>query len=381
MLNKRIHLSVPHMGGTELTYVQSAFTKNWLSTVGENIDLLESYVSKLYHTHCVALSSGTSALHLALKCLNVTEGDEVLLPSLTFVGGVNPVLYEKATPIFVDSERESWNLDPNLLEEFLSKRSKINKIPKVLCVVHLFGQSAQMDEIKSICDNYNIKIIEDAAESVGTRYKNQQTGTIGDIGIFSFNGNKIITSTSGGMLLTNNKQYVQKVKNWSTQARDSDPEKINNYIHSEIGYNYRLSNVLAGIARGQFEILDTRISQRQAVFKRYSDSLSKLPGIYPQKSVHWSNHTRWLSCFIIDPKQFGMKTVDLIRLLDGFNIESRPVWKPMHTQPLYSHHLCLGGDISDYLNKNAICLPSSSNLSWDDQDYIISKIKEAHYLN
>lgn len=372
---KRIWLSLPHMGGDELQYVRDAFESNWLSTVGPNLTALETAFSELTGLPSVAVSSGTAALHLGLKLLGVGPGDEVVTPTLTFAASCNPILYEKATPVFMDCERHSWNLDPNLLEDFLKKRAIRNRLPRAVTVVHLFGQSADLDAILSLCRRYEIPLLEDAAESLGGLYRGRQTGTFGDVGIFSFNGNKIITSTSGGMLVSGREDFADRARFWSTQARDPDP--LNNYVHSQLGYNYRMSNVLAGIALGQLRVLEERVGQRRNVAFRYEAAFSELPGIELMPQAPWGRHTNWLSCFLLDSESFGMSQPDLINFLAGANVESRPVWKPMHTQPLYRDCECVGGAVAEELNRQGICLPSSSCLSEEDQQFVIDRVVEA----
>lgn len=364
------------MGGSERAYVSEAFDSNWLSTVGPNLTELEAAFKRLTGLHSVALSSGTAALHLGLKLLDVKAGDEVVTPTLTFAASCNPILYERAVPVFVDSERDSWNLDPNLLETFLKKRAGENRLPKAVTVVHLFGQSADLHPILEVCRKYDLPVLEDAAESLGGLYKGRQTGTMGDVGIFSFNGNKIITSTSGGMLVAARADLADKARFWSTQARDPDP--LNNYVHSQLGYNYRMSNVLAGIARGQLEVLDDRVRQRRAVAFRYRDAFADLPGIQLMPQASWAHHTNWLSCFLLDPGRFGMSQAELIQFLEAANIEARPVWKPMHTQPLYQGYECVGGEVAEDLNRRGICLPSSSSLSEEEQQFVIDRVRAAH---
>ena len=370
----RILLSVPHMGGNELKYVQQAFDSNWLSTVGPNLTALEQEFSSLAGLPSVALASGTAGIHLGLKLLGVKAGDEVVTPTLTFAASCNPILYEHAVPVFIDSDRSSWNLDPQLLSEFLKKRASVNKMPKAVTVVHVFGQSADMDPILSICGFYEIPVLEDAAEVLGSSYKGKVPGTMGDVGVYSFNGNKIITSTGGGMLVAQRKELVDKARYWSTQARDPGV----NYLHSEVGYNYRMSNVLAGIARGQLEVLPQRVQQRRAVAFRYRDAFADMLGIELMPQASYGLHTNWLSCFLIDRAQFGMSQAELIKYLDAANIESRPVWKPMHTQKLYENYECIGGAVAEDLNDRGICLPSSSSLTVEDQQFVIDRIRDAH---
>jgi pyridoxal phosphate-dependent aminotransferase EpsN len=373
---KLIYLSVPHMSGRELPYVMEAFNTNWLTCIGKNIDEAEALVTRRLGGHAVAMTSGTAAIHLALKVLGVRAGDEVVCSTLTFAGSCNPILYEGATPVFMDSDYVSWNIDPELLAEFLKKRARVNKLPKAVIVVHLFGQSADLDPILETCRHYGVAVIEDAAEALGTLYKGKPVGTIADAGVLSFNGNKIITCTGGGMFVSRNKEHANKVRYWSTQARDPGV----NYLHSEVGYNYRMSNVLAGILRGQLETLDERVEQRRAVAFRYRDGFADLPGLTLMPQADYGLHTNWLSCFMVDASKFGMTQPQLIEFLKHANVESRPVWKPMHTQKLYEAAECVGGKVAEDINARGICLPSSSSLSREDQDFIMGLVREAHSL-
>lgn len=388
----RILLSVPHMGGTEIRYVQEAFETNWLSTVGPNLTELEKTFQSLVGNPSVALSSGTSGLHLALRASGVRPGDEVVAQSLTFVASTNPILQEHARPILIDSDRATWNIDPNLLSDFLSRRARENRLPKAVMAVHLFGQPAAIDDLLSICARYSVTLIEDAAESLGSRYRGQHPGTLGHVGVFSFNGNKMITGTTGGMLVTRDATLAARVRHWSAQARDPDPSGINNYIHTESGYNYRMSNVIAGIVRGQLEVLPQRVLQRRAVFERYRSALADVPGLEPQPDPPGATagpsdvgipenatyHSRWLSCFLVDPLRFGRSAVELIRWLDAANIESRPVWRPMHIQPLFRGVETVGGQVAEDLNLRGICLPSSSSMTLEEQQFVIDTIRRAH---
>jgi pyridoxal phosphate-dependent aminotransferase EpsN len=374
---KRILLSVPHMGGTEIKYVLSAFESNWLSTVGPNLSNLEKRFSELVGLPSVALANGTAGIHLGLKLLGIKQGDEVVTPTLTFAASCNPLLYEKAAPVFIDSERASWNLDPQLLADFLRKRAKKNKLPKAVTVVHLFGQPADMDSIMEICNQYELPVLEDAAECLGARYKDKHPGTIAHVGVYSFNGNKIITGTTGGMLVAQRQDWVDKARYWSTQARDPDPLGVNNYMHSEVGYNYRMSNVVAGIVLGQLEVLEFRVKQRRAIFERYKQAFADLPGIEPMPELKDTLPTHWLSCFLIDERRFGLSATELIKYLDTANVETRPVWKPMHTQKLYQGYECIGGAVAEELNKRGICLPSSSSMTEDEQEFVIHCVRSA----
>ena len=373
---KWIYLSVPHMSGREVPYVMEAFNTNWLTSIGKNIDEAEALVHQRLGGHAVAVTSGTAAIHLALRVFGVKAGDEVACSTLTFAGSCNPILYEHATPVFIDSDFVSWNIDPNLVAEFLKKRARVNKLPKALIVVHLFGQSADLDPILETCAKYEVKVIEDAAEALGTTYKTRPVGTIADAGVLSFNGNKIITCSGGGMFVTTRNEDADKVRFWSTQARDPGM----NYLHSEVGYNYRMSNVLAGILRGQLEVLDERVNQRRALAFRYRDALKDIPGFELMPQADYGVHTNWLTCFLIDTKKFGLTQVQLIDFLKHANIESRPIWKPMHTQKLYEKTECIGGAVAEDINARGICLPSSSSLSPEDQQFIIDRIREAHTL-
>jgi pyridoxal phosphate-dependent aminotransferase EpsN len=368
---RRIFLSVPHLGGSEERYVREAIATNWLSTVGPNIDAFEAEFGRRFGSPAVAVGSGTAALHLGLRLLGVGAGDEVLSPTLTFVASVNPIVYLGGTPVFLDSERSSWNLDPNHLEHALRHRARVNRPPKAVIVVHLFGQSADLDLIMPLCDRYGVPVLEDAAEALGTLYKDRPVGTIAPVGAFSFNGNKIITTTGGGMLVAHDPEWVRKARFWSAQARDPGLA----YEHSELGYNYRMSNVLAGIGRGQLEVLDDRIARRRAIAFRYRDAFADLPGIELMPQAGYGLHTNWLSCFLIDEESFGATRDELIATLDRANIESRPVWKPMHLQPLYRGAECFGGAVAEDLFARGICLPSSSSLTTADQNRVVAVVR------
>jgi len=362
------------MSGREEEYVAEAFRSNWLSTAGPNLAALEEEFSARIGLPCAALSSGTAGIHLGVRLMNIHPGDEVIVSTLTFVATCNPVLYEHGVPVFMDSDYSSWNLDPQRLADFLQQRAAVNRIPKAIIVVHLFGQSADMDPILGLCREYGVRVIEDSAEALGALYRGKSVGTMGDVGIFSFNGNKIITCSGGGMLVSPDEEMVARARFWSTQARDPGL----NYLHSECGHNYRLSNVLAGIARGQLEVLDERVAQRRAIAARYQQGLSDLRGFGFMPQAPYGLHTNWLSCCLIDPKQFGTDQMGLLRALDEANIEARPVWKPLHTQKLYQKYQCIGGAVAEDLNERGICLPSSSSLSLEDQEFIIDVIRRKH---
>jgi len=369
----RILLSVPHMGGREQAYIQQAFTTNWVSTVGPNVVAFEKAFSRLVGVPAVALSSGTAGLHLALRLAGIGSGTEVFCSTLTFVASANAIVYQCGVPVFLDSDPATWNLDPHVLACALRKRAAVNRLPKALVVVHLFGQSADMDPILRICREYGVTVIEDAAEAVGTLYKGKPAGTLGDVGVYSFNGNKIITTAGGGMLVSRNPDWIEKTIRWSQQARDD----ARWYEHSELGYNYRMSNVLAGIGRGQLEVLNVRVQQRRAIAFRYRDAFSGLSGISLMPQACYGLHTNWLSCFLIDEQKFGCSRDELMGILDSANIESRPLWKPMHLQPLYADCDYYGGDVAEDLFRRGICLPSSSSLSETEQLYVINTVRKA----
>ncbi|WP_242343906.1 aminotransferase class I/II-fold pyridoxal phosphate-dependent enzyme [Anaeromyxobacter terrae] len=367
----RVYLSVPHMGGNEERYVREAFASNWLSTVGPNLDAFERAFAERLGRPAVALASGTAAMHLGLRLLGVGPGDEVLVSDLTFVASVNPIRYLGAEPVFVDSDEDTWMMSPALLAEALEDRAGRGRRPRAVIVVHLYGQSADMDPILDVCRRHDVPVLEDAAEALGTLYKGKPVGALGEVGVFSFNGNKIITTTGGGVLVAQRQDWVEKARFWSTQARDPGPA----YHHTEMGYNYRMSNVLAGIGRGQLEVLDERVRQRRAVAFRYRDAFADLPGITLMPQAPYGLHTNWLSCFLVDPDRFGATRDDVLRALEARDIEARPLWKPMHLQPLYAGCARQGGEVAERLYERGMCLPSSSSLSPDVQDVVIETIR------
>ena len=369
---KRILLSVPHMSGTEREYVREAFDSNWLSTVGPHIGAFEEEFELRLGLPSVALASGTAAIHLGLRLLGVGPGDQVFCSTLTFAATANPVRYLGADPVFVDSEYETWNMDPVLLSRALRERARRNRLPKAVIVVHVFGQCAEMNSILDICNRYEVPVLEDAAEALGATYRDWAAGTMGAVGAFSFNGNKIITTTGGGMLVSPNRQWAEKARFWATQARDAGI----GYLHSELGYNYRMSNVLAGIGRGQLQALGERVQQRRAIAFRYANAFADLPGISLMPQSPTGLHTNWLSCFLIDARQFGRTRDEIIRSLDTAHIESRPVWHPMHLQPLYSACRHYRGEVAEDLSRRGICLPSSSSLTLEQQLYVINRVRQ-----
>ena len=373
MQHEKIWLSPPHMGGAEIKYVQEAFATNWISPAGPNIDAFENELSAYNNiSYCAALSSGTAAIHLALIMLGVGREDEVICSSFTFSGSCNPIVYQGATPVFVDSETQSWNMDPNLLEEAIRDRMHRGKKPKAIIVVHLYGMPARIDEIMRIAREYDIAVIEDAAEGLGSSFQEQKLGTFGDIGIYSFNGNKIITTSGGGALVSQNKSWVQKAKFLSTQARDAAPH----YQHSEIGYNYRLSNICAGIGRGQLEVLDERVRQRREIFAFYRQAFSSLRGISYQEELPGSFSNRWLTCIVIDPTENKATPEDLRLALEDEHIESRPLWKPMHVQPVFQGAPHYGGAVSEKLFSTGLCLPSGTAMKAHDLNRVVGTVRK-----
>jgi len=371
--SKRIYMSVPHMSGREESFIAEAFRSNWLSSVGPHIDGFEREVAnRLGGVHTVAVSSGTAALHLVLRYIGVGRGDRVAVQSATFVGSVYPILYLGAEPVFIDSEDVSGNIDPNLVREYFADAARTNRLPKVLIVVHLYGQHADLDPLIEACEEYGVTLVEDAAESLGSTYKGRQTATTAPFSILSFNGNKIITTTGGGMCVSKDAAAAPVLKKWATQSKEAKVE----YEHVELGYNYRMSNVLAGIGRGQLEVLDERVKQRQRVAARYAEAFSDLPGVTLQNEAPWGMHTRWLSVIHIDPEIHDVRPADVVRSLEELNIETRPVWRPMHTQPLLQGATAIGGAVSERHFARGLCLPSSSSLTESDQDLVVEAFRK-----
>lgn len=362
------------MGGNEQTYIERAFEQNWIAPLGENVTEFENSIKSYINIdQALAVSSGTAAIHLALIESGVTEGDYVFCTSLTFCATSNPILYQNAIPVFIDSELDSWNMSPVALEKAFKAFEKKSIKPKAVIAVNLYGQSAKLNEIKAICDTYNVTLIEDAAESLGAEFQGQMSGSFGDYGVFSFNGNKIITTSGGGMLVTNNSKSKEHALFLATQARD----KAIHYQHSELGFNYRLSNISAGIGRGQMEILNQRVQKRREIFDEYYQALSDIEGIEFQPELPNSKSNRWLTALTIDEMKTGFSANDVIEALSKENIEARPVWKPMHLQPLYSQYEYYfdGVDNAKYLFEQGICLPSGSDMAVEDQQRIIQIIK------
>lgn len=366
-MNQKIWLSSPHMSdeGYELQYIHEAFDTNWIAPLGPNVNEFEKELAqKVGINHAAALTTGTAAIHMALKALNVEQGDIVFCQSLTFSATANPIIYQKATPVFIDSDFETWNMDPNMLEKAFEKYPN----PKAVIVVHLYGLSANLDRIVEICKKHNVPLIEDAAESLGTSYKGKATGTFGDYGIFSFNGNKIITTSGGGMLVSNNEEMIKKVRFWSTQSR----ENARHYQHNEVGYNYRMSNIVAGIGRGQFKVLDQRVSKKKYIFNFYKDQLSNLEGLEFMPINDWNNPNCWLSCIQLTGI---VRPIDVMLALEKENIESRPVWKPMHIQPIFEKYDYVGNTVSNQLFENGVCLPSDTKMTDEDLNRVSQIIK------
>ena len=365
---ERIFLSSPHMSdeGYEQQYVQEAFDTNWIAPLGENVNQFEiELAEKVSSNHAAALSSGTAAIHLALKATGVKQGDIVFCPTLTFSATANPIIYQNATPVFIDSDYETWNMSPKALEEAFEKYPEA----KAVIVVHLYGLSANMDKIMEICKRHDVPIIEDAAESLGTYYKGKHTGTVGDYGIFSFNGNKIITTSGGGMLVSDNEEAIAKARFWATQSRDS----ARHYQHSELGYNYRMSNIVAGIGRGQLKVLDERVEKKRYIYNFYKRELSGLEGVEFMPTNEWDEPNYWLSSMILTG---DVRPNEVIDRLEEENIESRPVWKPMHMQPYFEVYDYVGGEVSEELFKNGICLPSDTKMDDEDLKRVCRIIKE-----
>jgi dTDP-4-amino-4,6-dideoxygalactose transaminase len=373
-MKSKIWLSSPHMGGTEEIYVNQAFKTNWVAPLGPNVDNFETdlsvYLSKRNEFHVAALTSGTAALHLALRILNVGIGDLVMVQSFTFCGTTNPVSYLGAEIVFIDSEFDTWNMCPLALKEALEEYK--HKSVKAIMPVHLYGMPANMNEIQAIADQYSVPVIEDAAEALGSRYKANNCGTFGQMATLSFNGNKIITTSGGGALVSKSKDFIDKARFLATQARDIAPH----YQHSQIGYNYRMSNIVAGIGRGQMEVLDCRVAQRRANNQRYRAFFADIDGITFQSEPdadYFSNY--WLTAILIDPvKTSGISREDVRLALEAVNIESRPLWKPMHMQPVYEGTKFFGSGVCEQLFEQGLCLPSGSNLTEEEFERIFSAL-------
>lgn len=372
----RIHLSPPHLGRHELNYLHKAVEDNWVAPAGPNLAGFEAELGAAVGVpHCVALSSGTAALHLGLLLLGVQPGDEVLCSSLTFVASANPILYCGATPVFVDSEPTTWNMCPDRLREAIVDRIRLGKKPKALMLVHLYGMPARLPEILALAAEHNIAVLEDAAEALGSTWQGQALGSFGQVGVFSFNGNKILTTGGGGALVTPDKALAERALYLATQAKEPAPH----YQHSEMGYNYRLSNLLAGIGRGQLELLADRVKRRREISQWYQENLAGLPGlaVAPAPEPAGSRSNRWLTTVLLDPTATAATPETLRQHLNARNIESRPIWKPLHLQPLFAAAPMYGGAVSEDLFARGLCLPSGSALADDELRRVARALREA----
>ena len=367
----RVYLSPPHLDGTERALVDDAFASNWIAPLGPHVDAFEQEMQKATGApYALALSSGTAALHLALAVLDVGPGDVVICPTLTFSASANPIVYQGATPVFVDCDA-TWTIDPDLLADAIASEAARGQAPKAVVVVDLYGQCADYAAVIDTCDRFGVPVVEDAAEALGATYGGRPAGGFGRLGVLSFNGNKIITTSGGGMLVSSDKPLVDRARHLATQARDPAPH----YEHSRIGYNYRLSNVLAAIGRAQLRTLTERVAARRRIFDRYAAGLGDLPGLTFMPEAAYGRSNRWLTCLTIDPEAFGADRETVRLALEADNIEARPVWKPMHLQPIFAGARMYGGDVSARLFRDGLCLPSGSNLSAADQDRVIAIVR------
>ncbi|MGN7479857.1 aminotransferase class I/II-fold pyridoxal phosphate-dependent enzyme [Solibacillus silvestris] len=377
-MTNRILLSSPHMGGTEQKYIQEAFDTNWIAPLGANVNGFEQELAAYVKIKAAsATTSGTGAIHLALDLLGVRAGDSVFCSTLTFIASANPILYLGAEPVFIDSEPDTWNMSPQALTTAFEVAHRENTLPKAVIIVNLYGQSAKMDELMAICERYNVPVVEDAAESLGSTYKGKASGTFGKFGIYSFNGNKIITTSGGGMLVSDDEVLIDRSRFLATQARDA----AKHYQHSVVGYNYRMSNIVAGIGRGQLKVLDERVGQKRAIFKLYAEAFKDIEGLEMMPELEGTFSNRWLSTMLLNPTKIHVTPYELIDALEAENIESRPVWKPLHKQPLfegckfYAH-----GEndiVSERLFATGICLPSDTKMTIEEQQRVITIIKNA----
>jgi len=367
----RIYLSPPHLGSEEMGFVQEAFASNWIAPLGPHVDAFErEFAERTGAGGAVAVCSGTAALHLALRRLGVERGDEVYCSTLTFVASANPILYQGAAPVFVDSDRRTWNMDAALLAAELDRAARARRLPRAVVVVHLYGQSADLDPILAACGEHGVPVVEDAAEALGATYKGASPGTRGAFGVFSFNGNKIITTSAGGMLVSADPSEIEASRFLATQARDPAPH----YQHSTVGFNYRMSNVLAAIGRGQLRHLAERVKARRRNCRLYEEALGAEPGVSFMPEAAYGRGSRWLTVLLIDPGEFGAAAEDVRRHLEAANIEARPVWKPMHMQPLFSGVRTVGGAVSEHLFRRGLCLPSGSALTDGERGRVIETL-------
>ncbi len=370
---QRVYLSPPHMSERERALLLDAFDSNWVAPLGPHVDAFErEFAEQIGVRHAVALSSGTAAIHIALQLLEVQAGDEVITSSLTFAATANAITYLRAVPVFVDSEPQSWNMDPQLLAEAVDAGAARGRRPKAVVVVDIYGQCADYAALGDVCRAADVPLVEDAAEALGAQYQGRPAGTFGVFGCFSFNGNKIITTSGGGMLVTADEQAARRARFLATQARDPAPH----YEHSQIGYNYRMSNLLAAVGRGQLSVLESRVARRRENFEFYRQALGQLPGISFMPEPASCRSTRWLTCIVVDPARFGATREDIRLALEAENIEARPVWKPMHLQPVFRDCRCYGGAVSAHLFDNGLCLPSGSSLSATDRARVVDVIRK-----
>jgi len=368
----RIYLSPPHIGSEERRHVDAAFATNWISPAGPHLAALESEMCAASGVEsAICLTSGTAALHLAVRLLRVRPGDEVFCSTFTFVASANPIVYQGASPVFIDAEPRSWNMDPELLTEALAERARRGRLPRAIIVADIYGQCAEWDEIQAAADAYGVPLIEDAAEAVGATYRGRWAGRFGCVGVYSFNGNKIMTTGGGGMLVSPDATVIERAHQLATQARDPAPH----YEHSELGYNYRMSNVLAGIGRGQLQSLPARIVRRREIFECYRQALGDLPGVRFMPELADSRCTRWLTCLTIDPEIAGVSRGAVLAALAADDIEARPLWKPLHQQPLYQAAPVFGGALADRLFAQGLCLPSGSGMATEDLSRVVAAVR------
>jgi dTDP-4-amino-4,6-dideoxygalactose transaminase len=373
-MSNRIYLSPPDVGPRERELLLDAFDSNWIAPLGPHVEAFErEFAAKVGASHAVALASGTASLHLALRVAGVQPGDIVLTSTLTFVATANAIRYVGAEPLFIDSERRSWNMDPQLLEDELRAAVSRGRHPKAALVVDICGQTADWDPILEICRRYDVAVIEDAAEALGATYRGRPAGTLADIGCFSFNGNKIITTSGGGILVTENAAWAQQVRHLATQARDPAPH----YEHSQVGYNYRLSNLLAAVGRGQLAALDDRITKRRANFEFYRGSLERVPGIEFMPEAEFGRSTRWLTCLLLDPRRHSVSPAEVCAAMSAQHIEARPMWKPMHQQPIYAQCRVRNRQVADDIFRRGLCLPSGSSLKEEERRRVVDGLHSA----
>jgi dTDP-4-amino-4,6-dideoxygalactose transaminase len=368
----KIWLSPPHLSGQEINYIREAIDQNWISPYGENVDEFEKQLEKYFGAHIALVNSGTSAIHLSLVLSNVGPGDEVIVPSLNFAGCVNPIIYQQATPLFVDSENETFNMDPSLVEELIENRIKAGKKPKAIIAVDIFGIPCKMNDIVAIANKYDIQLIEDAADAIGSTVNGKPSGSFGKMGIMSFNGNKVITTSGGGALISQDKDLIDRAKYLSNQAREIKPY----YVHREVGYNYMMSNILAGIGRGQLNALEDRITRRREIYNIYKQELRNIDCLEFIDDLKENHSNRWLSVVLIHPNSKQITRDDIYYQLERNEIESRPVWNPMHLQPAFSKYPYFGGCNAETIFKNGLCLPSGSIMTDSELQFVIDKIKE-----